>query len=478
LPIVTLAVVLIADKFKTVAARAELTSIISQLRQDGVPIDGAAIAKAYDARTSREDTRAWASMLESASSFQDDPRHGLDGTRDFQMVSPTAESPAAESLAVEGKLNLEVLDFVVNRDRPLTAAREELLAEATGESTVGESKKPVWFPLGAGHGSRWYPSLSNVFRSQDIRAFQASIGHGRNEEAMKVLQRMQRTAERIEANLRFDTVNQRMPLDAHELIRASLAVADWDAGQIKQLRQMVAKRPEYAKMYQRVMDRAIAASITMLGADGNAPMIARVGRNAKYSIEIPPQTVLQWLRYMQKGKAEAQPGTLQQMSKYQWHWEYWPRSSQTEALSLTTFPLATGTMMLSQAGAETGWLISGYARYETSRRWTLTALAIKQYNQQHDRWPASLSDLEAVGLKRSDWHVMSNVPFGYRAAPLADDSEEDEVVLWTPQIRYGNAKEQVIEYSNSAESREPPREHSLSTQYEMSQIALIRNVSQ
>ncbi len=465
LPIALLAALLIADRFSAVASKDQIRAIVAQLKNDGIPVDRQAIIQSYEAQTSKDETLQWAALLESTWPFQDDPNHGMDGAREFAMISPTAKS---DPIVNEHELNLDVLDFITNRDRPLTAARQKLL-----EPKTPDSDQPVWLPLGSGLGTRWQPSWSNSLVGQDIREFQADIAHARNEDAIKVLQRLRKTVSQLEPIARYQSVSQDTPQDVYSLIRASLAVADWDADQLTQLRDMVQSKPDYAKLHKQMMEHTIATSLDLLGVETDAPFKARVGRNQSQSIVVPPQTVLQWLRYMQKGKSDAQPGTLAMLTDYQWAWGHYPRWAETEAVSLTTFPLATGTKFMNTAGAETGWLISGYARYETDRRWTLTALAIKQYKLEHGQWPAELSDLSQVGLNRSDWEIMPNVPFGYQAKPLVDDSS-DEVVLWTSRASYGNMRDQLIAYTNSSEYREPPREHSLSLVYEMSQIALIR----
>ena len=52
-------------------------------------------------------------------------------------------------------------------------------------------------------------------------------------------------------------------------------------------------------------------------------------------------------------------------------------------------------------------------RLEQTRRWTLTAIALRQYQQQHGSWPPQLSDLETLGLKFADYSNMEGEMFGY-----------------------------------------------------------------
>ena len=52
-------------------------------------------------------------------------------------------------------------------------------------------------------------------------------------------------------------------------------------------------------------------------------------------------------------------------------------------------------------------------RLEQTRRWTLTAIALRQYQQQHGSWPQQLSDLETLGLKFADYSNLKGEMFGY-----------------------------------------------------------------
>jgi hypothetical protein len=67
-----------------------------------------------------------------------------------------------------------------------------------------------------------------------------------------------------------------------------------------------------------------------------------------------------------------------------------------------------------------------YARNERETRWTLTAVAIKEFQLQRQRWPDSLDELTSVGLSASDWMATDSDAFGYQ---ISDD--DGEAILWT-----------------------------------------------
>ena len=50
---------------------------------------------------------------------------------------------------------------------------------------------------------------------------------------------------------------------------------------------------------------------------------------------------------------------------------------------------------------------------EQNRRWTLTAVALRQYHQQHKTWPQKLSDLKTLELVFDDYSNLNGQVFGY-----------------------------------------------------------------
>ncbi len=51
---------------------------------------------------------------------------------------------------------------------------------------------------------------------------------------------------------------------------------------------------------------------------------------------------------------------------------------------------------------------------EEDRRFTLTAIAIKQFHLDNGKWPERLQDLSTVGLTSSDWQLLNGEQFGYQ----------------------------------------------------------------
>jgi hypothetical protein len=57
--------------------------------------------------------------------------------------------------------------------------------------------------------------------------------------------------------------------------------------------------------------------------------------------------------------------------------------------------------------------VSAEIRTEVDRRWTQTAIVLRQYKSQKGEWPSRLRDLESLGLGLDDYSTVNGEVFGY-----------------------------------------------------------------
>lgn len=57
--------------------------------------------------------------------------------------------------------------------------------------------------------------------------------------------------------------------------------------------------------------------------------------------------------------------------------------------------------------------VSAEIRTEVDRRWTQTAIVLRQYKSQKGEWPSRLRDLESLGLGLDDYSIVNGEVFGY-----------------------------------------------------------------
>jgi hypothetical protein len=92
---------------------------------------------------------------------------------------------------------------------------------------------------------------------------------------------------------------------------------------------------------------------------------------------------------------------------------------------------------------------------EESQRWIRTAVAIRQYKNQQEKWPARLRDLEQLGLTVEDYSNADQEVFGYEV-------DGDTAYIWTAPNSVNRGKYPIhptrpkaeSEYANGAQSGE------------------------
>ncbi|GAA5505130.1 hypothetical protein [Novipirellula caenicola] len=471
LPFVVLAGCFALDAIEANAAKANIREYVAQQIAAGHPVDRVSLARRYDQRTSREETPAWATLLEASRPLQDAPSLGVrSGDAGLDLPSTLSETP---SMARQGESSLPVVDFVVKRDAALTRAREALLNR--GSSTSDD--KAVWFPFVL--WARHLHSISSVweFYEDDNQAFRSAIAHGENDLAIEVLQRFIRTNWKLNSEIEtsWTATAKIIPGEVIHLIRESLAVADWDADQLATLREMIETAPNYAERLDQQMQQTMAVSLDELDLSDGV-VAGEINREYRGSlpVKLSSQAAWQWIQFMQRARDMGEPGTWSRFLSLQSEPWYDQRHGGLDTVSLTSFPFASGTSLIASTTVSTHFANAGMATYESNRRWALTAIGIKQYQMQNNAWPQSLADLRDVGLTSDDWQIMPGVEFGYQDRPLLPQTTAgSEVVLWTAQLKEGHLDEAIQRFAAGHESVSPPMEVN-STKFDMQRITLIR----
>jgi hypothetical protein len=94
---------------------------------------------------------------------------------------------------------------------------------------------------------------------------------------------------------------------------------------------------------------------------------------------------------------------------------------------LQTLPANSLAGLLAPASAQ---CLEAEVRSEETRRWTLTAVAIRQFKLKNGKWPKKLNELESVGLKVTDYTDTEKNVFGYQV-------EGDKAFLWKRHPNHG-----------------------------------------
>jgi hypothetical protein len=80
--------------------------------------------------------------------------------------------------------------------------------------------------------------------------------------------------------------------------------------------------------------------------------------------------------------------------------------------------------------------VSAEIRTEVDRRWTQTAVVLRQYKNQKGEWPSRLRDLESLGLSLADYSTVHGEVFGYEVVGKT-------AYLWTADPAKWHVKQNI-----------------------------------
>jgi hypothetical protein len=80
--------------------------------------------------------------------------------------------------------------------------------------------------------------------------------------------------------------------------------------------------------------------------------------------------------------------------------------------------------------------VSAEIRTEVDRRWTQTAIVLRQYKNQKGEWPSRLRDLESLGLGLDDYSTVNGEVFGYEVVGKT-------AYLWTADPAKWHVKQSI-----------------------------------
>ena len=205
-------------------------------------------------------------------------------------------------------------------------------------------------------------------------------------------------------------------------VRRTLTHCIWDESQLAALRESMSADEDIAAPFRQAILNERAMALASLSDVTSLDKFHELfGQNSRVS----PQTILpsdiQLLNKYYDDIIAVADGSIQQWEK---------RAKEIELRLNAEDPNSIAGLLLPA----TAQCIGAGINLEHTRRWTLTAIALRQYHQQHDSWPQQLSDLETLGLKFADYSNMRGEMFGYEISG-------DSAYLWKSE---GNTKEAPI----------------------------------
>jgi hypothetical protein len=387
----------------------------AQWQNEGVPYDNATMRASYQKRTHAEGTRDWNRVIETV--------HWLNGSKLSNKLPYIGSSEQSMPiLDPEASWPDEPLvhDYL-NEMKPVLATIEKAC----------QNPKPVRFSLLANGFSTSFEHqhyARSILRLLQL-AFDHAYYHRDTEQAMKILELMGATAEAFDSKEAIVTELIQLALKGIRLqaIQNSLCIGIWNDEELEKLRNGLSKGANPSDGWKELMEGERAFSLAQLANPDGTGFGPR---------ELYPLTPT--------GKKEFIDLYAKIVNVRMQTWQ--------DALSFSK-SLGVEIQIASRNSAESGiWMsmlmpaieafMSARIRTEESRRWVLTAIAIRQYKNKYGDWPVILRDLEKLGLTANDYSLVTDESLGYEV-------ESNRAYLWTRDPRsYGSQLNIAIKRPN------------------------------
>ena len=202
-------------------------------------------------------------------------------------------------------------------------------------------------------------------------------------------------------------------------LRRTLTHCEWSAAELKTLRSSLMPKEDIATRWQELMVSERAFGLSMIN-ESREELAQSVGQQARFKLFTAPtevKTLIEVYQRIIELPIESDVSSWRRRASALEDWVY-------------TLPANSLAGMLAPAS---GQCLEAEVRSEETRRWTLTAVAIRQFKQKNGKWPERLAELESVGLKLADYTDTEKNVFGYEV-------EGDKAFLWKrhPNQSWGN----------------------------------------
>jgi len=184
-------------------------------------------------------------------------------------------------------------------------------------------------------------------------------------------------------------------------VRRTLTHCAWDESQLAAIRELMSAEKDLAAPWRESLSNERALALAALDQVESIRILSKMtGNEHTFSDEpVMPSDVQLLMEYYNDLIAASGDSILQ-----------WKKRAEEIERDLNANHRNSVAGMILPATAQT---IASGINIEETRRWTLVAVALRQYHLQEGKWPQQLSDLDAVGLVFDDYSNMRGELFGY-----------------------------------------------------------------
>jgi hypothetical protein len=398
---------------------------LQRITRSGQPIDSESMGRWFQDRTHTEGTQQWGEVFSVLSG-------SLDGYPEFESLPVQGRAELPERLVPGGPWPEEpiVADYL-EYSRPLI----DMIDQAS------EHPSPVWRPIEFQGIMTLLPELQSTRSISRLLMLEAehALYHQDAPRALRAIRLLDSTADAFDWDFCMVAALVHVALRGIEwqAIQRSLYADLWNEQQLQKLAEQVGPPIDIASMYRDTLagERAFCTNLSREDAKSFDPTF---GEFALPLVQLP-STRLRLLEIWQELQdvADGDPRRLSQNAE---------RVGQELNEEIRRNQFSPGNILAGLLIPATSAFTNALIRMEDNRRFTRTALAIKQYQLQLGQWPQQLSELQQVGLTSNDWSTQLSGPFGYElkddapllwkwaeptkpvAAPLPDDLSQTEIL--------------------------------------------------
>lgn len=363
LPIGWLAIVFAADAWRQVATAAKIEQRVEMIKADGLATNNLDEMNASDAVLQRDETGDFSSFYLASL------RHSTWWDRDVRDI-----------------------DEVVPSDQPWDAApyidwrtdEEKIVLDLVPD--FNQTNARMWTPSLHVYASSW----GGAYRSYSLyenahRVFQKAFHDGDFELALDWYRR----------------------IGDSDLLRKSLKSKAWNAEQLAALREIESKPIDSDKRWTDQINQALSRACIRLGLEVPAPPRERWNRDTTSlsPLGVLPSHALSSIKYLDAASRLRPAGTLAHVVRASELDSELRFGASEQSFSTLGIPFA----LKEDAIEGRDFYLQNTAERLTQsvfdQKWTVAAIAVRQYEWQEGKLPEKIEDLRVVGLKESDWRL-------------------------------------------------------------------------
>jgi len=422
LPIIGLLTLLAYGVVQERLAAGEVRELKAELRSDDIALTNQQLTRWFDQHTSREHTDEWRDVFLATIGLQS--RFGsltlmVEG---FEEFVPPGESWDDEPIVSEYIEDAQVIIDQIEK--------------------IVDNPRPTWQPL---LFTDFSTLLGELQESRGImqllaREFRMAVYQDDSARALRAIRLMRGLEKSFDwrIGLISELVATAHRAAIYTALRPSLEIEFWSSEELDQISEWLREDIALDQRWKDSLASELAMGIQAL----ESPESLRGALDAPvFPFGVAPSAKLRFLDELQRQMEIEGVGTVAHVREIKKIGDMVSDGIEQGEVTITGIPLANTELLVALYWPSYSSASAAIARTEGERRWTLTAVGIRQFRLQENRWPTELSELSELGLSSEVWEAFPGEPFGYAV------DESGTALLWSLDTTQWGTRNPTISYS-------------------------------